>query len=327
MAVKRSTIEKYMVQLRRIEEHREKNAEKNIRKLYKKMLKETQEFLGVEYAKLAVEGRLTYETLSRYGEYARFLEEVETRLNGLSTSVSKEIRTTVEEVYALSYKGMVEAVEKVKFVSKFEQMTGFADVAHKQKAAQELAEALAGIRNVPADVIKAAVENPISGLTLDDILEKNRKEIIYDIKQQIGTGLRNGDRFETMANRISDSLDGDYNKAVRITRTEVHRVREAGHIEAANRVDETLKESSVAARMTKTWRTMADERVRPNRGKGKKPAKNPKADHVKMDGVTVYADEKFDLGRGIKTTAPGQSGDAANDINCRCFLEYDLEIK
>lgn len=45
---------------------------------------------------------------------------------------------------------------------------------------------------------------------------------------------------------------------------------------------------------------------------------------MKMEGVTVRAGELFDLGGGVKAKAPGKSGVAAHDCNCRCFLEYNL---
>ena len=36
-------------------------------------------------------------------------------------------------------------------------------------------------------------------------------------------------------------------------------------------------------------------------------------------------DQEFDLGGGVKAKAPGQSGVAGQDINCRCFLEYGMK--
>ncbi|MFR8975621.1 MAG: DUF6883 domain-containing protein, partial [Eubacteriales bacterium] len=48
------------------------------------------------------------------------------------------------------------------------------------------------------------------------------------------------------------------------------------------------------------------------------------ADHQKLEGQMVVSGEKFDLGGGVTAKAPGNSGDAKNDIRCRCFLEYEL---
>lgn len=282
----------YFSQLRKIENHRERQAEVEIRKLYKELLKDTKQFVAEEYYKLAEDGKLTYEILRSHNENARFLDEVEQRLNGLSPKVSQSIQEIVEEMYALAYNGMVEAVQKA-------------------KDTKELAETLSGLHGVMPETIKAAVENPIAGLTLKDTLEKNRKEIIWDIKRQIGVGLTNGDRYDTMAKRLAKSLDGDYKKAIRIVRTETGRVREAGHLESAKEINNALEQGVTDVRLVKTWRTMGDGKVRDT--------------HGPMDGTTVAMDEAFTLPSGVKTQAPQQSGVASEDINCRCFVKYSLK--
>ena len=130
----------------------------------------------------------------------------------------------------------------------------------------------------------------------------------------------NGDRYSTMAGRIKQSVDGSYKKAIRISRTETHRVREAGNLDAASSVQEALSSGNVPLQMMKVWKTMKDERVRPAKQKGR----NKQYDHRKMDGVAVKIDEEFILPSGAKTMAPGQSGVAGEDINCRCYLSYEL---
>lgn len=297
-----TNLEKYLYQLRRIEEHREKKAEKEIRKIYKELLKELNGFLGNIYATYSEDDMLNYADLAKAGMDARFLEEVEQRINSISPKVSKEIQETVQQTYEACYDGMRNAVVKA---------------AGNRELLQQ---AFATVQACTPEVIRAAVNNPVSGLTLKDTLEKHRKEIIYDIKKNIGVGLTNGDRFSTMAGRIAESLDGDYTKAVRIVRTEAHRVRETGFNDAATAIDETLKKGSSGYVMAKTWHTMQDERVRPQKQKRKK------YNHVKMDGVTIPQDELFKLPSGATCKAPSQTGVAGEDINCRCYLSYDLVL-
>ena len=282
----------YFAQLRKTEDHRSKKAEVEIRKLYKEVLADTKKFVAEEYYELAEDGELTYEILRSKGQAARFLSEVEQRLDGLTPKVSQEIQTAVEEMYKLSYDSMVQAVQM-------------------SQTKKELRECLEGLQGVSVDTIKAAVENPIAGLTLNDTLERNRKNIIWNIKREIGTGLTMGDRYETMAKRIAKSLDGDYKKAVTIVRTETGRAREKGHLDSAKEINDALKEGSTSMRMVKTWKTMKDGRVRDT--------------HGSMEGVTVAMDEEFILPSGVKTMAPKQSGVASEDINCRCFVKYHLE--
>lgn len=301
-----------MVQLRRIAEHREAGAEKEIRKLYKALLKDLKASLSELYIQNSdSDGVIDFAKLVANNEYARFLQEVETKINTLTPQAAAEIRQVVEDVYKMSYQGMVTAVEKSK------------DMA-------ELADTLEGLRSITPEIVKRAVENPISGLTLDDTLEKNRKEIIYDIKQTLNVGLVNNDRISTMAKNLTDRVDINYRKATRIARTETHRVREAGNNDAANEINDILENSEhVDVFMVKIWRTMEDERVRPQqRRKTKKGWKTSYnrfgPNHMKMEGQIVKANDKFDLGGGVKAAAPGQSGVAGHDINCRCFVEYDL---
>ena len=288
-------LEKSLAELRRISEHRTKGAEKEIRKLYKNILKEMQEFLGVKYAQLSKDGTLTYAMLQQQGDYARFLEEVVAKLDGLTIEETKIMNSLIRETYENSYKGMVDAVTTAK---------------KAQDIPQALREEMRGLKNVTPQVVKQAVENPIAGLTLKDTLEKKRQEIIYDIKREIGVGLVQGDRYTTMAKRISKSLDGDYKKAVRVVRTEVHRVREGGLNDAANEINDTLVKNNSSVFMVKEWCTMEDKRVRDT--------------HTDMNGKIVKANEKFELPSGATTSCPGNSGVASEDIHCRCFLAYNL---
>ncbi len=309
MAVNDKELQRALVQLRRIAEHREQGAEKELRRLYRELIKELKMFLGTEYADMAVDGRLTFEALMRENRYAGFLEEIQRRLDGVSPRAKQLIAELAAETYERAYRDTAAAVERA------------ADTA-------ELKRALKGVPTVTPEVIKQAVENPIAGLTLNARLERNRRQVVYDIKRDIMTGLTNGDRIETMAGRIAGRVEGDYKKAVRIARTETHRVREAGMYDSAARLDEGLRESGADLRMVKIWRTMKDERVRPNHRvktkHGWKTYVGGKADHQMMEGVTVLADEQFTLSDGSMADCPGKSGVASQDINCRCFVQYKL---
>ena len=293
-------LEYYLAQARRIEEHREAQAEVGMRKAFKNLLKNLQGFLGEEYANHSENGKLSYEILQKKARYARFIDEVEKKVIKGTEESSNIVKKTVDDTYKAAFDGMIDAVKKADGNS------------------EELKKAFKSVKYVKPETLKKAVENPVSGLTLKDTLEKNRAEIVYNIKQTVGIGLQNGDRYETMAKRVAESLDGDYQKAIRIVRTETHRVQQAGKLESALAIDEKLKKGNSGMRYYKIWRTSKDERVRKPKGKNK-------ANHRKMEGVTILVDEEFDLGHGVKAMAPGMSGDAGNDINCRCRLSFRLK--
>lgn len=318
-------LEWYEVQLRRISEHREADAEKEIRKLYKLLLSDLKSDLGKLYADNADDdGVIDFAHLRTNGRYAKFLELVEKRVNGVSPKVRKEITTIVQDTYKEAYEGLIDAVKHSKNID-------------------ELTIALDSVRAVTPETIKRAIQNPISGLTLNDTLEKNRQNVIYDIKQVMNIGLVNNDHVSTVARQLTEKVDMDYRKATRIVRTETHRVQEAGNSDAAQEINDVLERSPHTNMiMAKIWHNMGDERVRPQRPaykhkKGMKASKKHTsglrvslsgANHVKMEGQTVKANEKFNLGtykgQKVEADAPGCSGVAAHDINCRCFVEYDL---
>lgn len=302
-------LRRYERELRRIAEHRKSYAEKNIKAICSELMKDLQAFLALEYADNAdADDRLTFEMLYGKGRYARFLEEAEQHINSFAPDIQTEIQSLVQDTYTAMYSGMATAVESA-------------------TTAGVLATEFAAVKTVQPEVLKRVVMNPISGLTLPDRLEKNRKDIIYDIKQQIGVGLSVGDRYSTIAKRIAKCCDFGYTKAIRIVRTESNRVREAGLNDCANEIDAAVKNGSSGLISVKIWRTMKDERVRPQRRvktkKGWKTYNYGGPNHMKMEGKIVKTDELFDLGDGAKTIAPCQSGVAGHDINCRCFIEHD----
>lgn len=301
MPKSKTSLNEILHEIRRIEEHRELLTEKKIRKIYKSLLKDLQAFLGDAYIKYADDsGLITVAQLQKKAKLAWFLKEIDKNCNKYLPDVSEEIQKTVNAAYEKCYKGMVEAVKEVSDLSSL---------------------------NVRPEVLKAAIDNNIDKLTLPDLLEKNRKEIVYNIKQTITIGLMNGERYETLTRELTDKIDIGYRKANNIVRTETHRNVEGGIMDGAISCKEELDGSGLIE--VATWISMGDERVRPNRRvktkKGWKTYRSKNgANHVKMDGQMVAVGEKFKLEDGVYAVCPGKSGTARNDCNCRCVVNYEL---
>lgn len=303
-----NSLEKLLYDVRRIEEHREKLTEKKIKAIYQTLMKDLRAFVAEGYEKYAdADGRLYLANLDAYRKRAWFLNEIVEHCDNIGPSLKREMRNLIDETYTKTYEGMVGAV----------------------KSAENSAELAALVEDIdiPAEIINQAANNNISKLTLNSVLEKHRQEIIYQLQNVLFMGLINGDRYDQMAKRIMERVDVSYNKAMNITRTESHRNTESGFMDAAERIQKGMEGSDYI--YAATWRTMGDERVRPQQRRKTKSgwktywSKNG-ANHIKMEGVTVKVGEKFDLGNGVKAKAPSQSGVAAHDCNCRCFLEYNL---
>ena len=288
-------------EIRRVEESREALTEKKIKALYKQLLKELTAFVGEAYTKYADEsGALTVAQLQEKAKLAWFMNELDKNCSEYLPAVSSEIQELIENTYEKCYMGMIEATKKAYDFSELK---------------------------VRPEVMKAAIANNISKLTLPALLEKNRKEIVYEIKQVIDIGLMNGDRYETMTRKLSDKLNFSYGKASNVVRTETHRNTEKGIMDGALETAKALEGSGLIH--TATWRTMNDQRVRPQHRRhtktGWKTTYNKNgANHVKMEGVTIQVGDKFKLEPDVYAACPSMSGTARNDCNCRCFLEYDL---
>ena len=282
--------------------------------MYSTLVDDLDIFLAKTYKKYAdSDGRLYTAHLDAQNKRARFLQEIIVNVDKFTPEMQKEISALIDNVYSESYKGMVTALKKADTRAEFERIT------------KDL--------SVNPNVLKQSINNNIEKLTLPAVLEKHRAEIIYNIQQELSIGLMNGDRYETMAKRVSEVLRGNgvtkglEGKSMNIVRTETHKNIESGFMDCAEHIQEGMQGSDYI--YAATWRNMGDEKVRPQvRRKTKKGWKTTLskngANHIKMDGQTIKVGDFFDLGGGVKAKAPSKSGVAAHDCNCRCFIEYNL---
>lgn len=302
-----TSLKELLHEVRRVAKSREVLTEKRIRRIYRDVMKDLNGYLADAYVKYSdEEGRLTLSQLKNKTSYARFLEEVAERVDTISPALRREMLNLADDVYSRSWRSMTDAVQNAA------DLTPYRDIL--------------GDSIVRPEVMRQAVKNNISKLTLPPLLERNRQDVIYQIQQVLGIGLMNGDRYDTMAKKITERLDVSYSKAVLTARTESHRNQEAGMLDCAKEISNGVEGSGLI--YTATWRTMQDERVRPNHRyhtkSGWKTVRSGKADHQKMEGKIIRVGDRFDLGDGVFAEAPGSSGVAAHDCNCRCYLEYAL---
>lgn len=301
-------LDKYLVEVKRVEESRSKGADKEIRSLYKFLLKKLNSFIGEYYTKYSDDnGVLNVAILQQNAKYASFLEEVDKNIKEVTPAISKTIKSTVEKTYKACFEGMINGFSNSAGDSKFKD--SFNGLSIKQ------------------EVLKAAVENPISGLTLPERLQKHRQDVMYDIRQSISNSLMTGERFDTTSKKLVERLDVSYGKASRIVRTESHRVQEKGLMDGAEHINDKVKGDGLV--YAAIWRNMGDIKVRPNirvhTSKGWKTViRKTTANHQKMEGQVIRVGDKFDLGNGVFAKCPGSSGTPENDCNCRCYLEYEL---
>lgn len=277
-------LEKYSKQLEKWQNKRLSDTENSIRLFYRKLVRTVLNEVAALYEKYERDGELTYAEMMKYDRYKRFMDSLTLHVNTMSKTTRNSIDKLLSECYTYSYAWM-----------------GWAIQSSARKKLQYTA--------LKIEQIRRAVDNPVTGLTLKQTMEKNRRDIIHRINQTVTQNLVKGVTYKDMAVSLTETFEGDYNKAIRVARTETHRVREQATLDSAQHAN---KRGVV---MVKKWRNMKDSRVR----------KKSKANHVKMDNVKVPVDDHFDLGRGERTLAPGNSGYAHHDINCRCLLVYEID--
>jgi hypothetical protein len=231
------------------------------------------------YDKYGTEGKLTYAEMTRYNRLRTLHKELESELIALTGRNGRATKILAADAYEESFFRYGYAIEKV------------AGVNLKW-----------GI--LKREVIQQSVQNPISGLTLNETLVKNRAGIVLKIRQEVTQGLIQGESYFKMAGRIKDTLGKDAVKAMRVARTEAHRNQVAGELDSLDHVE------SEGVILKRFWIATLDGDTRDT--------------HASADGQVADEDGLFTVG-GVKTRGPGQSGVAAEDINCRCDVGTEVE--
>ncbi|MGR6899557.1 phage minor head protein [Rummeliibacillus sp. BSL5] len=277
-------LDKYAKLLAKWSDKVTKKYEKELNSMYSELIKAALALLGSIFNSYEKDGKLTYAEMMKYKRLDSFHTQMNVLINTMSKKQRDSLLDLLDEHYVYSWDWMAWAIEN---------------------------EADIRLKNMKTKVeqVEKAMQNPISGLTLDETLEKNRREIIIKVKREVTQSLVQGSTYKQTASRLTKAFEGDYVKSVRVARTETHRVREQASLGSAQEAN------SQGIVMMKRWMNMKDERVR----------RTPKANHVSLGGQSVPVDEPFDLGGEEKGQAPGMTGYAHHDINCRCLTGYNIE--
>lgn len=116
------------------------------------------------------------------------------------------------------------------------------------------------------------------------------------LRETLREGIGAGESIPDLRQRVRHVYDvADRTRATTIARTETASSANKATIEA-------YRQSGLVEK--KEWLTAPDERVRDS--------------HVATNGQQVALNKIFTLGSGVRTEAPGQSGVAEEDVNCRC---------
>ncbi len=253
--------------------------EKSLIKEYTAALDSIGAELGKFYSKYAQNDVLTYDEAIKYNRLLAFEISIIDELKALGETNDKLIKSTLFNIYDESY-----------------FRTGFFFESGVQ--------AKLAFNTLNPKVVELAIQNPISGLTLNERLSKNRTEIIYKIKQELTQGLIRGDSYTTMTRTLKEVLENDATKAKRIVQTESNRIMNNARNDAINHA------VSQGVILKKVWQATLDDKTRDR--------------HGELDGKAADKDGLFHMS-GYSAAFPGDFGVASLDINCRCSVISVIE--
>lgn len=263
-----------------IDKHLDKlitKAEKRSDRIYAKALKEMRYSLDNIYSQYAKDGVLTLAEMTKYNRKKKLMEQYIEILGSTYKEINSLNQSTMQEQLVENYFRTAHLME--------------------YEAQQKL-----GFGRLNQSVIDEAIANPISGLTLKETLEKNRRNIIYKVQQEITQGLVKGESYHKIAGRLKKSLEGDAGKARRIVRTEAHRAQQTGRLKSIEQAEKYVD-------IERVWDSALDGGTRDS--------------HRMLDGQIADENGMFSIG-GMEAEAPGMFGDPAEDINCRCSVRAQV---
>ena len=140
--------------------------------------------------------------------------------------------------------------------------------------------------------------NPLKG-RLDENVSLLKNRVRSNLSRGIVAGKSWLDVAVDIASGMNNPFDIALKDAMRIARTEGHRVNQQGFVDAGDKAKEK------GADILKQWDATMDSKTRPA--------------HQQADGQIVEWDDFFTVG-GEKMKAPSIGGSAKNVVNCRCQL-------
>lgn len=249
--------------------------EKDVIKQLQELYKDTLSQIDNEIARL--QGRYDTEQLSSVIyqlDYQKALKkEIEGYLNTLQSKQYTTITDYLTECYNSGFMGTMYSLNQqgIPLIMPIDQEQVINAIVHQSKISKSLYEAL--------------------GLDVSNF----RKQI----SSEISRGIANKLSYQEIANNIQRMSGIPLNNAIRIARTEGHRIT------SQSQLDASIKAKEQGADIVNQWNATLDSRTRKT--------------HQMLDGQIREVGDYFEI-NGHKALAPSQFGIAREDINCRCAL-------
>lgn len=155
---------------------------------------------------------------------------------------------------------------------------------------------------IPIDQDQAARAIQLDSKISEGLYERlgvDTKTLKNSIRANVSRGIAFSTSWAQVARNIQNRMTIGMNRAMRIARTEGHRIQNESRFDAQKKAKER------GADIVKQWDSTLDKRTRPT--------------HQELDGQAHELEEPYVIpSNGRKGMFPGSFGIAAEDINCRC---------
>ncbi len=241
--------------------------------------------------------------------YRQAIRDCEQRIRQLSTRSDMEnIQSIVYQTkYQQAIRGQLEGALNLLHTNEFTTISDYLSAAYQDGFAGALYDLQGqGIPLLfpmdPAQVTQAVLTDSKLSKPMYTRLGEDVNTLKLAVRAQISRGIANGSTWNQMAQELAKNMvnspfqTAQYN-AMRIARTEGHRIQQQSQYDAMRKAKEH------GADVVKEWNATLDARTRP--------------DHMSLDGQIREIGDPFTLG-SLKAQYPGDFGRPEQDIHCRC---------
>lgn len=237
--------------------------------------------------------------------YQDALNEIDNRIALLKAREDVDLQHVIYQIdYQRALKAQVQAILDTLQSNNFETISGYLTASYEDgfigTMYQLQSQGIPFVFPLDQDRIVAAIQHETKlSTSLYEALGKDTKDLSKKIAGEISRGFSNAAPVGTMSRNIANHAGISRNNAMRIARTESHR------IQCTSGMDALKRSKNSGADVVKQWDASLDDRTRDA--------------HRQLDGQIREIDEPFEVA-GMTAMYPGGFGVAAQDIHCRCAL-------
>lgn len=239
------------------------------------------------------------------GNYKDALGEINSKIEILMARQDADMQHVIYQVeYQKALKTQVQAILETLQANEFETLSEYLTKSYEDGFIGTMynlqGQGIPLVFPIDQEQVVAAIQHETKlSESLYTALGKDVVDLRKKIAGEISRGISSGQMYGEIARNIAGYAMIPKNNAMRIARTEAHRIQCKASMNACYKAKEK------GADVVKQWDSSLDGKTRPT--------------HKQLDGQIRELDEPFEVA-GKKAMQPGDFGDPAEDCNCRCAL-------